>query len=98
MLTASGGKDEGEDDEDSDVEDIAEVDEDESDLDLSWKMLDIARAIVGKQFGDTMEKVDILSALAEVALERGQSANLHFVFCFSPKSRDLIFYLALCCV
>ncbi|KAK6128794.1 hypothetical protein DH2020_037430 [Rehmannia glutinosa] len=37
---------------------------------LSWKMLDVARAIVEKLSGDTMEKVDILSALAEVALER----------------------------
>ncbi|PWA41679.1 acetyltransferase A, auxiliary subunit [Artemisia annua] len=44
--------------------------EDESDLDLAWKMLDVARAIAEKQPGDTMEKVDILSALAEVALER----------------------------
>lgn len=34
-------------------------------------MLDVARAIVEKLSGDTMEKVDILSALAEVALERG---------------------------
>lgn len=36
-------------------------------------MLDVARAIVEKQAGDTMEKVDILSALAEVAVERGAS-------------------------
>lgn len=51
---------------------VCEVEEeDESDLDLAWKMLDVARAIVEKQSGDTMEKVDILSALAEVALERG---------------------------
>nr|GMD58685.1 protein HGV2 isoform X1 [Ipomoea batatas] len=50
---------------------VCEVEEeDESDLDLAWKMLDVARAIVEKQSGDTMEKVDILSALAEVALER----------------------------
>ncbi|XP_042517715.1 NASP-related protein sim3 [Macadamia integrifolia] len=54
----------------SEDEDLAEVDEDESDLDLAWKMLDIARAIVERHPGDTMEKVDILSALAEVALER----------------------------
>ncbi|KAG5528678.1 hypothetical protein RHGRI_029374 [Rhododendron griersonianum] len=33
-------------------------------------MLDLARAIVEKHSRDTMEKVDILSALAEVALER----------------------------
>ncbi|GMI86431.1 NUCLEAR AUTOANTIGENIC SPERM PROTEIN [Hibiscus trionum] len=69
-----GGKDEeGSDDSDSEAEDVAEADEDadESDLDLAWKMLDVARAIAEKQqLGDTMEKVDILSALAEVALER----------------------------
>ncbi|CAA0814337.1 Tetratricopeptide repeat (TPR)-like superfamily protein [Striga hermonthica] len=59
---------EGEDE--SDDEELADGDEDESDLDLAWKMLDVARAIVEKHSGDTMEKVDILSALAEVALER----------------------------
>lgn len=64
------GKDE-EGDNGSDVDNEADGDEDESDLDLAWKMLDIARAIVEKASGDTMEKVDILSALAEVALERG---------------------------
>ncbi|KAJ8764247.1 hypothetical protein K2173_005987 [Erythroxylum novogranatense] len=67
---ASGGNDQEENDEDSDDEDLAEADEDESDLDLAWKMLDVARAIAEKQSGDTMDKVDILSALAEVALER----------------------------
>ncbi|CAL5371132.1 unnamed protein product [Camellia sinensis] len=66
----SGGKDQEENDEESDAEDLPEGDEDESDLDLAWKMLDVARAIVEKHSGDTMEKVDILSALAEVALER----------------------------
>lgn len=36
-------------------------------------MLDVARAIIEKQHsGDTMEKVEVLSALAEVALERGR--------------------------
>ncbi|CAA2984961.1 NASP-related sim3 [Olea europaea subsp. europaea] len=63
-------KDEEEAEEESDDEDLADGDEDESDLDLAWKMLDIARAIVEKHPGDMMEKVDILSALAEVALER----------------------------
>lgn len=62
-------EDEG-DEEDSDDEDLAEGDEDETDLDLSWKLLDVARAIGEKNSGDTMEKVDVLSALAEVALER----------------------------
>lgn len=69
--SVSSGKDQEDDDGDSEVEDLAEADEDESDLDLAWKMLDIARAIVEKQADDTIEKVDILSALAEVALERG---------------------------
>lgn len=69
--TASGEKDQEEDDGDSDDEDLAEADEDESDLDLAWKMLDLARAISEKHSGDTMDKVDVLSALAEVALERG---------------------------
>ncbi|KAG5528679.1 hypothetical protein RHGRI_029374 [Rhododendron griersonianum] len=68
-ISVSGGKDQ-EEDEESDDEDLAEADEEESDLDLAWKMLDLARAIVEKHSRDTMEKVDILSALAEVALER----------------------------
>ncbi|EPS64044.1 hypothetical protein M569_10737, partial [Genlisea aurea] len=54
----------------SDDDEVAEGEEDESDLDLAWKMLDVARAIVEKHSGDTMVKVDILSALAEVSLER----------------------------
>ncbi|TYG92712.1 hypothetical protein ES288_A11G053600v1 [Gossypium darwinii] len=66
------GKGGEEEDDDSDNDDAAEAeDADESDLDLAWKMLDVARAISEKQqLGDTMEIVDILSALAEVALER----------------------------
>ncbi|XP_054823841.1 uncharacterized protein LOC129321901 [Prosopis cineraria] len=64
-------KEDQEDDKDSDDDDdLAEGDEDDSDLDLAWKMLDIARAIVEKHSSDTMEHVDILSALADVALER----------------------------
>lgn len=67
----TNGKEQEEEEEESDDEDLAEADEDESDLDLAWKMLDVARAIVEKHSAaDTMEKVDILSALAEVALER----------------------------
>ncbi|GFQ01920.1 nuclear autoantigenic sperm protein [Phtheirospermum japonicum] len=64
-----GEEGEGEDESDDDDE-PDDGDEDESDLDLAWKMLDVARAIVEKLPDDTMEKVDILSALAEVALER----------------------------
>ncbi|XVE82708.1 hypothetical protein DITRI_Ditri16bG0027700 [Diplodiscus trichospermus] len=67
-----GGKDQEESD-DRDTDGMAEADEDvdESDLDLAWKMLDVARAIAEKQqLSDTMEKVDILLALSEVSLER----------------------------
>ncbi|KAL1563260.1 NASP-related protein sim3-like [Salvia divinorum] len=62
-------EDEGDSESDAEEPD-GDEDEDESDLDLAWKMLDVARAIVEKVSGDTIEKVDILSALAEVALER----------------------------
>ncbi|KAJ0894064.1 putative tetratricopeptide-like helical domain superfamily [Helianthus annuus] len=65
----SNAQDGGDEDQEEDDE-ASDADEDESDLDLAWKMLDVARAIAEKQPGDTMEKVDILSALAEVALER----------------------------
>ncbi|XP_051114784.1 NASP-related protein sim3 [Andrographis paniculata] len=64
------GKVEEEGEDGSDDEELADGEEDESDLDLAWKMLDVARIITEKHSGDTMEKVDILSALAEVALER----------------------------
>lgn len=65
----------------SDDDDLAEAeaDEDESDLDLAWKMLDIARAIVEKHSGNTIEHVDILSTLADVALERGLYMHLCLV-------------------
>ncbi|CAA6663051.1 unnamed protein product [Spirodela intermedia] len=53
-----------------DDEELGEADEDDSDLDLAWKMLDIARAIVEKSPEDTIEKVNILAALGEVAVER----------------------------
>ncbi|KAF2585719.1 hypothetical protein F2Q70_00033829 [Brassica cretica] len=65
----SDGKEDGEDCQEDDISD-ADADEDESDLDTAWKMLDIARAITDKHSTDTMEKVDILSALAEISLER----------------------------
>jgi len=56
-------------------------DEEDSDLDLAWKMLDIARAIVEKSPENTMEKVKIYSALGEVALERGSHSYLILCSC-----------------
>lgn len=74
LFVGSGVQEQGEDGEDSQQEDDlsdTDADEDESDLDMAWKMLDIARAITDKQSTDTMEKVDILCTLAEISLERG---------------------------
>lgn len=62
-------------------------DEEDNDLDLSWKMLDIARAIVEKSQDNTMEKVKIYSALAEVATERGSHSY------FASHSSILIFFI-----
>lgn len=87
LVIACSGKDQEDEEEESEAE-SAEGDEDESDLDLAWKMLDVARAIVEKDSGDTMEKVDILSALAEVALERG-----FFFFGFSKYFRIMFVVL-----
>ncbi|RLM86865.1 TPR domain containing protein [Panicum miliaceum] len=78
---SSNGKDHGdgngeiEKDDDDDNEDEKMGDEEDSDLDLAWKMLDIARAIVEKSPENTLEKVKIYSALGEVALEREDIDN-----------------------
>lgn len=114
LLLGSGGKDveeDGEDcqdddadadvdaDADADVDADADADEDDSDLDMAWKMLDIARAITDKHSTETMEKVDILCALAEISLERGRCCFLvstfvmsHFVI-FSYDDFELCYLL-----
>ncbi|XP_020592116.1 protein HGV2 [Phalaenopsis equestris] len=53
-----------------DDEELGEADEDDSDLDLAWKMLDIARAIFEKNPENSIEKVNVFSALGEVSMER----------------------------
>lgn len=69
--SSTKGKLEGSDDEEEEDADAeVEGEEDESDLDLAWKMLDIARVIAEKCPDDTLEKVNIYSALAEVSMER----------------------------
>lgn len=68
-------KEEGAEGEASDEEDAGEdvdvegEDEEDSDLDLAWKMLESARVILDKQ-EDTIEKVEVISALGDVSLER----------------------------
>ncbi|KAL5198129.1 hypothetical protein ABZP36_001641 [Zizania latifolia] len=72
----SNGKGQEEENCDSDKDDDEMAgDEDDSDLDQAWKMLDIARAIVEKSPDDTIEKVKIFSALAEVSMEREDIDN-----------------------
>ncbi|XP_037438724.1 uncharacterized protein LOC119306656 [Triticum dicoccoides] len=51
------------------------ADGDDSDLDLAWKMLDTARAIVAKSPDQTMEKVNIFCALAQVSTKTGDRDN-----------------------
>ncbi|CAN6202895.1 unnamed protein product [Urochloa humidicola] len=65
----------GEMEKDDDDDDEKMGDEEDSDLDLAWKLLDIARAIVEKSPDNTLEKVKIYSALGEVALEREDIDN-----------------------
>ncbi|KAI4986308.1 hypothetical protein ZWY2020_018938 [Hordeum vulgare] len=48
---------------------------DDSDLDLAWKMLNVARAIVTKSPVMTMEKFNIFHALAEVCKKREDREN-----------------------
>ncbi|TVU40693.1 hypothetical protein EJB05_14163 [Eragrostis curvula] len=68
------GNDEADKDDDADDDEKA-GDEDDSDLDLSWKMLDIARVIVEKSSDNTLQKVKIFSALGEASLEREDIEN-----------------------
>lgn len=53
-------------------------DGDDSDLDLAWKMLNTARVIVAKSPEKTMEKVNILNALAEISMTRGNLSYLSY--------------------
>lgn len=85
---------EGAEGEESDEEDAGEdvdvegEDEEDSDLDLAWKMLESARVILDKQ-EDTVEKVDVISALGDVSLERGRLIKLKF--CTSRECYNALF-------
>jgi hypothetical protein len=46
------------------------------DLDMAWKMLDIARMILAKSPEKTIEKFNTFYALAEVYMKRGSSVLL----------------------
>jgi hypothetical protein len=54
---------------------------------MAWKMLDIARVIYEKQDSHSIEEVDVITALADVSLERGITSifdrlfhAMHFTF------------------
>ncbi|KAH9626036.1 hypothetical protein KSS87_014814 [Heliosperma pusillum] len=59
----------------SDKEEPGEEDEDESDLDLAWKMLDLARAILEKQSEETVDMVDFLSVSFRRSLARKRTVR-----------------------
>ncbi|CAM0877571.1 unnamed protein product [Alopecurus aequalis] len=54
----------------SNIEHVLPSEKANSDLDLAWKMLDIARAIVAKSPEKIMEKFNIFRGLAEVSMKR----------------------------
>ncbi|KAH6558778.1 hypothetical protein KP509_1Z046300 [Ceratopteris richardii] len=72
----------GNDEKAEDEEDIE--DDEESDLDMAWKMLDIARVIYEKQQSHSIELVDVITALADVSLERED-----FEMCLRDYTRAL---------
>jgi hypothetical protein len=45
--------------------------EEESDLELAWKVLDCARVIYAKDAERTLAEVDVITTLADVSLEQG---------------------------
>ncbi|KAJ7556783.1 hypothetical protein O6H91_05G098000 [Diphasiastrum complanatum] len=59
-------------DENSDAEGSEEElqEDEETDLELAWKMLDIARVIHEKQHTHTIAEVDVITALGDVSLEK----------------------------
>ncbi|KAL6880422.1 hypothetical protein ACP4OV_011987 [Aristida adscensionis] len=71
----NGEAEKDDDNEDDDDDEKMGDDDDDSDLDLAWKMLDIARVIVEKSPDNSLEKVKIYSALGEVSLEREDIEN-----------------------
>ncbi|KAM0865858.1 hypothetical protein ACQ4PT_042991 [Festuca glaucescens] len=52
-----------------------------SDLDLAWRMFHVARSILEKSPGSTMEKVEILATLAEVSMQ-GEDIAYSLIACF----------------
>lgn len=74
----TGGETNGEQQEEEDLE------EEESDLDMAWKMLDIARVIYEKQQSHSIEEVDTITALADISLERED-----FDMCFRDYTKAL---------
>ena len=48
-----------------------EEEEEEGDLELGWKVLEAARLIYNKESERSLEEVDVMTALADISLEKG---------------------------
>ncbi|KAJ7535431.1 hypothetical protein O6H91_12G033300 [Diphasiastrum complanatum] len=81
FLTAQTGVAKGS-DENSDAEGSEEElqEDEETDLELAWKMLDIARVIHEKQHTHTIAEVDVITALGDVSLEKGKTYEKFMFF------------------
>eukprot|EP00897_Mesotaenium_endlicherianum_P000786 jgi/Mesen1/10708/ME000090S10164 len=64
--------------------DEAAIDEDESDLELAWKMLEAARLIHERQAGHSLEEADVITTLGDISLEKED-----FATCIEDYSRAL---------
>ena len=56
---------------DDDGDDLDEEEEEEGDLELAWKVLETARLIYSKDSNRSLEEVDVMTALADISLEKG---------------------------
>lgn len=60
--------------------------EEETDLELAWKVLDIARIIHAKEAERSLDEVDVIIALADISLERGKRSTRTFFLVILPFS------------
>ena len=55
---------------------VDEEEEEEGDLELGWKVLEAARLIYNKESKRSLEEVDVMTALADISLEKGNCPYL----------------------
>ena len=59
---------------------VDEEEEEEGDLELGWKVLEAARLIYNKESKRSLEEVDVMTALADISLEKGNFPYLTIRF------------------